>query len=88
MVDSRGKLLYLIFAIGILILLTRAFYLQVFKWSTLNFEVQDLNTRIIQSDSQRGSIYDRNGKLLAWNEKLFQVYNLSEEIDKQTGTYT
>ena len=84
MVDSRGKLLYLIFAIGILILLTRAFYLQVFKWSTLNFEVQDLNTRIIQSDSQRGSIYDRNGKLLAWNEKLFQVYNLSEEIDKQT----
>jgi len=84
MVDSRGKLLYLIFAIGILILLIRAFYLQVFKWSTLNFEVQDLNTRIIQSDSQRGSIYDRNGKLLAWNEKLFQIYNLSEEIDKQT----
>jgi penicillin-binding protein 2 len=84
MVDSRGKLIYLIFAIGILILLIRAFYLQVFKWSTLNFEVQDLNTRIIQSDSQRGNIYDRNGKLLAWNEKLFQIYNLSEEIDKQT----
>ncbi|HOT31669.1 MAG TPA: penicillin-binding transpeptidase domain-containing protein [Petrotogaceae bacterium] len=84
MVDSRGKLLYLIFAIGILILLIRAFYLQVFKWSTLNFEVQDLNTRIIQSDSQRGNIFDRNGKLLAWNEKLFQIYNLSEEIDKQT----
>ncbi len=71
MKEKRVKLLFLLFLISFCLMFLRSFQLQVVDWEQYTLKVQDISTRILVEQPERGKIYDRNGKLLAWNEKKF-----------------
>lgn len=72
MKEKRVKLLFLLFLISFCLMFLRSFQLQVVDWEQYTLKVQDISTRILVEQPERGKIYDRNGKLLAWNEKFIK----------------
>lgn len=84
MKKHRITLIFIIIFFCFSLLFVRSFYLQIIKWKDFRIEVQDLSTRIIKQKAKRGNIYDRNGKLLAWNERIYKITNLSDEINTDT----
>lgn len=80
MENKRVIFLFILTILGFFLLFYRAFQIQVLNWKDYRLEVQDLSTRIYINEAKRGNIYDRNGELIAWNEKLYQIYNNSDEI--------
>lgn len=84
MKENRAKLLFYIFIISISLLFLRAFQLQIINWEKYTIEVQDLGTRITTEVPQRGNIYDRNGKLLAWDEKVYRIDNINGPLSEKT----
>lgn len=72
-VKSRLFVLILAFCVLFAILINRVFYLQIVKGQYYmdNYKLQILKTREIPGT--RGSIYDRNGNLLAYNEVAYSV---------------
>ncbi len=73
LLDSRLRMLVLIFCILFSILIGRLFYLQIVNGQEYldNYKLQIRKSREITGT--RGNIYDRNGKLLAYNELAYSV---------------
>lgn len=73
MVTSRLLLLYIVFIAMAIILIYRIFDLQIVKGESYlnNFQLKIQKEKIIEGT--RGNIYDRNGKLLAYNELAYSV---------------
>lgn len=73
LLESRLLLLILIFCILFSILIGRLFYLQIVNGEEYldNYKLKIRKTREIAGT--RGNIYDRNGKLLAYNELAYSV---------------
>lgn len=77
--------------IGVILILTivlgvRLFVVTILQHDRWSAEASDQNTKVITTSAPRGSIYDRNGKLLAGNKQVFTVnFNASslttEEIN-------
>lgn len=84
MKEKRVKLLFLLFLISFCLMFLRSFQLQVVDWEQYTLKVQDISTRILVEQPERGKIYDRNGKLLAWNEKIYQISNLGGILKEDT----
>lgn len=72
-VKSRMFVLVLVFCVLFVILINRVFYLQIVKGQYYldNYKLQIRKTREIPGT--RGNIYDRNGKLLAYNELAYSI---------------
>lgn len=72
-VKSRLFVLILAFCVLFAVLINRVFYLQIVKGQDYldNYKLQIRKTREIAGT--RGNIYDRNGKLLAYNELAYSV---------------
>ncbi|MEG2985949.1 MAG: penicillin-binding transpeptidase domain-containing protein [Lachnospiraceae bacterium] len=72
-VKSRLFVLIIIFSIASMILMNRAFYLQIVKGQDYldNYKLKIRKTRTVQGT--RGKILDRNGEVLADNELAFAV---------------
>ena len=80
----------IIFCVMSALLVQRVFYLQIVKGEEYadNYELQIQKTREVEGT--RGNIYDRNGKLLAYNELAYSVviedngeYDSTEEKNKE-----
>lgn len=73
MVTSRLLLLYIIFIAMAIILIYRIFDLQIVNGESYlnNFQLKIKKEKIIEGT--RGNIYDRNGKVLAYNELAYSV---------------
>ena len=73
MVTSRLLLLYIVFVAMAVILIYRIFDLQIINGESYlnNFQLKIEKKKIIEGT--RGNIYDRNGKLLAYNELAYSV---------------
>jgi penicillin-binding protein 2 len=71
--SSRKSVLYALFSLFMLILIGRLFYLQVVRGSSYrsNYNLKIERTEPI--NAARGNIYDRNGKLLAYNDLAYTV---------------
>ena len=69
--NSRLFVLIFVFCILFTILIGRLFYLQIVKGNYYlnNYELQIRKTRTIPGT--RGNIYDRNGNLLAYNDRSY-----------------
>ncbi len=88
-VEKRYYFLVGIIIIGMSILLSDLFYVQVIKNEYYIKRVEQLNTKIIYGTSvPRGRIYDRNHKLLVDNVPVKSIYykkpsgiNVTEEIE-------
>ena len=72
-VQSRGFVAIIVFCVLSAILLQRVFYLQNVKGQEYldDYKLQIQKTKEVQGT--RGNIYDRNGKLLAYNELAYSV---------------
>ena len=72
-VQSRVFMVILLFCITSAILMQRIFYLQIVKGQEYldNYKLQIQKTKDVEGT--RGNVYDRNGKLLAYNELAYAV---------------
>ena len=72
-IKSRILVLIIVFCAMSAILVQRVFYLQIVKGQeyTENYKLQIQKTKAVEGT--RGNIYDRNGKLLAYNELAYSV---------------
>lgn len=89
-VKSRCFVAIIIFCVMSALLVQRVFYLQIVKGEEYadNYELQIQKTREVEGT--RGNIYDRNGKLLAYNELAYSVviedngeYDSTEDKNKE-----
>jgi cell division protein FtsI (penicillin-binding protein 3) len=58
----------------LLVLLGRAFYVQVVAAPRLQGEADDQTTRTVELNARRGTIYDRNGQALAISQSMSTVH--------------
>ncbi|MBL5981448.1 hypothetical protein NAAC61_04925 [Petrotoga sp. 8T1HF07.NaAc.6.1] len=84
MKEKRAKILFSLFFLGIALLFARSFQLQILNWDKYSMEVQELSTRIVKDSPKRGNIYDRNGNLLAWNQRIYNLTNLGGTLSEGT----
>lgn len=63
------------------ILTIRLFVLTVFQHDKWSEQAANLSTKTITTSAPRGNIYDRNGKVLATNEQVFNVRMYSSDMD-------
>ncbi len=84
MKEKRVKILFSLFFLGIILLFARSFQLQILNWNKYTMEVQELSTRIVKDSPKRGNIYDRNGNLLAWNQRIYNLTNLGGTLSEET----
>jgi len=70
---SRLFVAVIVFCIMSAVLIQRVFYLQIVKGQEYveNYKLQIQKTKDVEGT--RGNIYDRNGKLLAYNELVLQI---------------
>ncbi len=74
----KVKLIFLIFTFGFILILSRAFYLQVVKTEV---SIHSIFTK--KELPERGKIYDRKGDLLAGNKKVFTLYIDKKQFDSK-----
>ena len=66
-IDKRIKISLFIFIFLFILVIIKVFYIQVIQYDKLNNLANDLWSRNLPIQPQRGNIYDRNGVLLAGN---------------------
>jgi len=79
-VSGRVKLLILIFGVGFLFLGFRLFTLQVLKHGELERRAVRQHQRAIALEGERGTIYDRRGRILATNLEVPSIYAVPTSI--------
>ena len=81
---GRRALLGLCFLVGFTILLFRFFDLQVLQAEMMTQKARRQHEKTITLDSNRGAIFDRQGKPLALNLDVPSVYATPSSIDSPT----
>lgn len=66
-INERIKIIFLIIIFLLILIILRVFYIQVFEYKKLNDYAQDLWSRDLPIEADRGKILDRNGIVLADN---------------------
>ena len=66
-IDMRIKVVFIIMFMLLLLVILRVFYIQVFDYKKLYSYANDLWSRDLPIEADRGLILDRNGKVLADN---------------------
>lgn len=82
--ELRGRLVYLkrVFLVVCLVLLAKAFHLQVVKGDYYRERARDISIRQYQVRPPRGRIFDRNGVPLAINKPSFNLYLVPGYLSK------
>lgn len=85
-VDNRIK----IFVIGVffvfIVIILKVFYIQVFEYDKLNKLANDLWSRNLPIEADRGKIYDRNGIVLADNVTTTSLVLIPSQIENKKET--
>lgn len=84
-IDSRIKMLFLILIVLFSFIIIRVFYIQIFDYSKLSTLAEDLWSRDLPIEANRGLILDRNGVVLADNLTTTSLVLIPNQIkDKET----
>jgi len=84
-IDSRIKVLFLIIVFLFTLVILRVFYIQLFDYSKLSDLANDLWSRNLPIEANRGLILDRNGIILADNLTTTSLVLIPNQItDKET----
>lgn len=86
-IDMRIKVVFIIMFMLLLLVILRVFYIQVFDYKKLYSYANDLWSRDLPIEADRGLILDRNGKVLADNLTTTSLVLIPNQIkDKETTT--
>ena len=86
-VNLRIKLLFLFMSFLLLMVIGRVFYIQVFEYKKLKPLADDLWSRDLSLEAERGRILDRNGEVLADNLTTASLVLIPSQIkDKELLT--
>ena len=86
-IDKRIKLLFLFMSMLLFLVIIRVFYVQVFEYKKLNTLANDLWSRNLSIEADRGKILDRNGEVLADNLTTASLILVPNQIkDKELVT--
>lgn len=66
--------------LGMVLVAGRLFYLQVLEGPSLAKAAEDRRTNVMVLQARRGTIYDRNGNVLAKSEECYDVYCNPREV--------
>ncbi len=81
--DFKILVLYGLTALIGIVLISRLFYLQVFKYKTYAQRAQYSTSRISILQAPRGIIYDRNGKVFATNRQSISIIAYPNKLKKK-----
>ncbi|MEG2322534.1 MAG: stage V sporulation protein D [Bacilli bacterium] len=83
-IHNRLKIVYLLLLILFIIIIIKVLYIQVFSYNKLNNYANNLWSRNLPIEANRGKIYDRNGVILADNITTTSLVLIPNQIvDKQ-----
>ena len=86
-IDSRIKILFLIMLIPLVLVVLKVVYIQVFQYKKLNVLANELWSRNLEIEADRGKILDRNGEVLADNLTTASLVLVPNQIkDKEYTT--
>lgn len=86
-IDKRIKLLFIFMSAFLCLVIIRVFYIQVFQYKKLNTLANDLWSRNLSIEANRGKILDRNGEVLADNLTTVSLMLVPNQIkDKEKVT--
>lgn len=86
-IDSRIKILFLIMLIPLILVVLKVVYIQVFQYKKLNNLANELWSRNLEIEADRGKILDRNGEVLADNLTTASLVLVPNQIkDKEYTT--
>ncbi len=86
-IDARIKVIFLIIVILFIFIIARVFYIQMIDYSKLSRLANDLWSRNLPIEADRGLILDRNGVVLADNLTTTSLVLIPNQIqDKDTTT--
>lgn len=86
-IDSRIKILFLIMLIPLVLVVLKVVYIQVFQYKKLNILANELWSRNLEIEADRGKILDRNGEVLADNLTTASLVLVPNQIkDKEYTT--
>ena len=66
-IDSRIKLIFILLILLLLLVVMKVLYIQIFDYQKLNDLANNLWSRELEIEADRGKILDRNGVVLADN---------------------
>lgn len=78
--DSNAKILMVIAAVLAAIVAGKLVYLQVFEASSLSRQAEAMRTNTVTIQAKRGTIYDRNGNVLAMSQDCTTIYCNPNEV--------
>lgn len=87
-INSRMKVLLLIFVVLLLLIIIKVFYVQVFEYKKLYSLSKDLWSRDLPVEANRGLILDRNGVVLADNLTTTSLILVPNQIKDKKDTTT
>ena len=85
-IHLRIKILFLLIVIFFILILFKVFYIQVFEYKKLNNLADDLWSRELVIEADRGKILDRNGIVLADNLTTASLMLVPNQIDNKEET--
>ena len=81
----RSRIILAAFALVILAILARLIYLQVVTGSDLSGRAESQRTNVAELHASRGTIYDRNGNVLAMSVDCHTIYCNPKEVTDPSG---
>ncbi len=85
-IDQRIRFAFLVFLFIFIVIILRVFYVQVFDYKKLNNLANDLWSRELPIEADRGLILDRNGEVLANNLTTTSLVLIPNQIKDKAKT--
>ena len=83
-IDIRIKLIFILLLLFFFLVIIKVFYIQVFDYKKLNILANNLWSRELEIEADRGKIFDRNGIVLADNLTTSSLVLIPSQIkDKE-----
>ena len=82
-IHTRIRFFFLFILCLLIIIVIRVFYIQVFDYQKLSTLAESLWSRELPIGADRGTIYDRNGKVLATNITTTSLVLIPNQIQNK-----
>ncbi len=85
-IHTRMRFFFVVIILCLIIVIVRVFYIQVFSYDKLNTLAEDLWSRNLPVEADRGQIVDRNGEVLATSITTTSLVVVPNQIENKEDT--